>query len=92
MAHKKAQGSTQNNRDSKAKRLGLKKGNGEVVKTGQILIRQRGTKYHPGENVKIGKDDTLFAAKDGIVKFHKKQMPNFHGALKKRTFVHVVTK
>lgn len=92
MAHKKAQGSTSNGRDSKAKRLGLKKSDGEVVATGQILIRQRGTKYHPGNNVRRGKDDTLYSVADGVVKFKKKQMPNFHGALKKRTFVYVEAK
>ena len=92
MAHKKAQGSTQNNRDSKAKRLGLKRTDGEEVTAGQILIRQRGTKYHPGKNVRKGNDDTLYAATDGTVKFLKKRMPNFHGALKQRTFIQVVTK
>lgn len=92
MAHKKAQGSTQNNRDSVAKRLGLKKSDGQAVMAGQIIIRQRGTKWRPGLNVKKGSDDTLYAATDGVVKFKKKQMPNFHGALKLKTFVHVVTK
>jgi large subunit ribosomal protein L27 len=91
MAHKKAQGSTSNNRDSVSKRLGLKKGDGQAVAAGQILIRQRGTKYHPGVNVKKGKDDTLYAGVDGIVKFKKKMMPNFHGALHRKTFVNVVT-
>ena len=90
MAHKKAQGSTSNNRDSVAKRLGLKKAAGETVKPGQILIKQRGTKYHPGKNVKRGSDDTLYAATDGVVTFQKKKTPNFHGALKRRTFVHVM--
>jgi len=89
MAHKKAQGSTNNNRDSKAKRLGLKRGAGEQVTAGQILIRQRGTKYRPGKNVRIGKDDTLYAAVDGTVKFFKKQVPNFHGALMKKTFIEI---
>jgi large subunit ribosomal protein L27 len=90
MAHKKAQGSTSNGRDSISKRLGLKKADGQIVRPGMILIRQRGTKYHPGLNVKRGKDDTLFALQDGVVKFQKKMVPNFHGALKRRTFVHVV--
>ena len=61
MAHKKGMGSTRNGRDSEAQRLGVKKYGGEVVKTGNIIVRQRGTKFHPGNNVGIGKDDTLFA-------------------------------
>ena len=92
MAHKKAQGSTRNGRDSQSKRLGLKKAAGESVKTGQILIRQRGTKYRPGENVRRGKDDTLYAVADGTVQFLKKKVRNFHGSLIKKTFVNVVTK
>jgi large subunit ribosomal protein L27 len=90
MAHKKAQGSTSNGRDSISKRLGLKKTDGQAVKAGQILIRQRGTKYRAGDNVRIGKDDTLYAATAGVVKFSKKNMRNFHGALHRKTFVHVV--
>ncbi|HYW35453.1 MAG TPA: 50S ribosomal protein L27 [Balneolaceae bacterium] len=70
MAHKKGQGSTQNNRDSISKRLGVKKYGGEVVRAGNIIVRQRGTKFHPGENVGRGKDDTLFAKADGKVIFH----------------------
>ena len=69
MAHKKGMGSTRNGRDSEAKRLGVKKFGGEIVKTGNILVRQRGTKIHPGNNVGIGSDDTLFALVDGVVKF-----------------------
>ena len=69
MAHKKAAGSTRNGRDSQSKRLGVKKFGGEVVVAGNILVRQRGTKFHPGENVGIGGDDTLFAKADGVVKF-----------------------
>ncbi len=91
MAHKKAQGSTSNGRDSVAKRLGLKKSDGQAVTTGQIIIRQRGTKYRPGLNVKRGTDDTLYAVADGIVTFKKKQVPNFHGKLIKKTFVEVLT-
>jgi large subunit ribosomal protein L27 len=71
MAHKKGQGSTRNGRDSHSKRLGIKVGAGEVVKTGSILARQRGTKWHPGKNVGKGSDDTLFALSDGIVAFRK---------------------
>ncbi len=90
MAHKKAQGSTSNGRDSKAKRLGLKKSDGQAVKAGQILVRQRGTKYRPGTNVRVGKDDTLYAATGGTVKFSKKMMPSFTGKLNRKTFVNVV--
>lgn len=73
MAHKKGAGSTKNGRDSKAKRLGVKKFGGEKVKIGNILIRQRGLKVHPGLNVGCGKDFTLFALKEGIVKFDSKK-------------------
>ena len=73
MAHKKGQGSTRNGRDSNAQRLGVKKFGGEKVLAGNILVRQRGTKFHPGENVAIGGDDTLFALIDGFVKFEKKR-------------------
>ncbi len=69
MAHKKGMGSTRNGRDSEAQRLGVKIYGGEAVKTGNIIVRQRGTKFHPGNNVGIGKDDTLFALIDGVVKF-----------------------
>lgn len=71
-AHKKGQGSSRNGRDSEGKRLGLKKSDGMVVKAGNILVRQRGTKIHPGNNVGIGKDDTLFALVDGVVKYERK--------------------
>jgi large subunit ribosomal protein L27 len=72
MAHKKGTGSTRNGRDSNAKRLGVKKYGGQVVIAGNIIIRQRGTKVHPGNNVGRGKDDTLFALVDGIVTFERK--------------------
>jgi large subunit ribosomal protein L27 len=72
MAHKKGTGSTRNGRDSNAKRLGVKKYGGEVVRAGNIIIRQRGTKVHPGENVGRGNDDTLYALSDGIVTFERK--------------------
>ncbi|MGD9580181.1 MAG: 50S ribosomal protein L27 [Vampirovibrionia bacterium] len=71
MAHKKGVGSTKNGRDSASKRLGVKKFDGEVVTTGNIIMRQRGTRIHPGNNVGIGKDDTLFALIDGKVKFER---------------------
>ncbi len=70
MAHKKGQGSTRNGRDSISKRLGVKKYGGETVRAGNIIVRQRGTKFHPGENVGRGKDDTLFAKADGQVAFY----------------------
>jgi len=79
MAHKKAGGSSRNGRDSKAKRLGIKVYGGERVNAGQILVRQRGTEFHPGDHVGIGKDHTLFAAVTGTVKYHT------HGPEKKRT-------
>ncbi len=72
MAHKKGQGSVKNGRDSESKRLGVKKSDGQLVKAGNIIIRQRGTNVHPGTNVGIGSDDTLFALIDGTVKFERK--------------------
>ncbi|HWP91375.1 MAG TPA: 50S ribosomal protein L27 [Thermodesulfobacteriota bacterium] len=71
MAHKKGGGSTSNGRDSIGRRLGVKKFGGETVKSGNILVRQRGTKYHPGRNVGLGRDFTLFALVDGTVKFER---------------------
>ncbi|OGU76239.1 MAG: 50S ribosomal protein L27 [Ignavibacteria bacterium RBG_16_34_14] len=73
MAHKKGQGSTRNGRDSNAQRLGVKRFGGENVLAGNILVRQRGTKFHPGQNVGKGGDDTLFALADGLVKFETKR-------------------
>ncbi len=72
MAHKKGLGSTKNGRDSIGKRLGVKRGDGQFVKAGEILVRQRGTKWHPGKNTGRGKDDTLFALVAGVVKFENK--------------------
>ncbi|QEF31544.1 50S ribosomal protein L27 [Helicobacter pylori] len=72
MAHKKGQGSTQNNRDSAGRRLGVKKFGSEFVRAGNIIVRQRGTKIHPGSNVGMGKDHTLYALIDGVVKFEHK--------------------
>ena len=79
MAHKKAGGSTRNGRDSESKRLGLKKFGGQEVTAGNIIVRQRGTKFHPGKNVGCGRDHTLFATADGVVEFAVK------GPLKRRT-------
>ena len=72
MSHKKAAGSSKNGRDSNSKRLGVKTGDGQLVTAGSILVRQRGTHIHPGNNVGIGGDDTLFTKVDGIVKFERK--------------------
>jgi large subunit ribosomal protein L27 len=83
MAHKKAAGSTRNGRDSESKRLGVKKYGGEKVLAGNILIRQRGTKYHAGENVGLGRDHTLFAKATGAVKFQRKGPKN-------RMFVNII--
>ena len=71
MAHKKAGGSSRNGRDSNAKYLGVKKFGGQAVVGGNILVRQRGTKFYPGSNVGLGRDHTLFATADGVVRFHK---------------------
>ena len=72
MASKKGVGSSKNGRDSESKRLGVKRADGQFVSAGTILVRQRGTKFHPGNNVGIGGDDTLFAKMDGVVKFERK--------------------
>ncbi len=71
MAHKKGLGSSKNGRDSESKRLGLKRADGQFVLAGNILVRQRGTKFHPGKNVKRGSDDTLFAVASGVVRFER---------------------
>jgi large subunit ribosomal protein L27 len=90
MAHKKAAGSTSNGRDSQAKRLGIKIWGGQVVQSGYIIVRQRGTKYHPGQNVGLGKDHTIFALTSGKVKFQQKQMTKYDGRVFKETIVNVV--
>ena len=82
MAHKKAGGSSRNGRDSAGRRLGVKKFGGENVLSGNIIVRQRGTKWWPGNNVGIGKDHTIFATSEGRVKFHK--------GLKGRTFISII--
>ncbi len=89
MAHRKAGGSTQLGRDSISKRLGVKLFGSQKVKSGNIIVRQRGTKFHPGKNVKRAEDDTLFALKNGIIEFTKKKMRNFTGKLEKRRFVNI---
>lgn len=90
MAHKKAGGSTALGRDSQSKRLGVKLSDGQEAKSGNIIIRQRGTKYYPGENVRRGNDDTLFAVSDGKVKFSNKKLRKFNGKLKDAKIVNVV--
>jgi large subunit ribosomal protein L27 len=90
MAHRKAGGSTQLGRDSISKRLGVKKFAGEEAFPGQIIIRQRGTKFRPGKNVKRAEDDTLFAMKKGKVKFSTKKTASFTGKLTTKRFVSVV--
>lgn len=86
MASKKGVGSSKNGRDSESKRLGLKAGDGQYVSAGSILVRQRGTKFHPGNNVGIGGDDTLFALVDGVLRFERK------GRDKKQASVYPVEK
>ena len=83
-AHKKGVGSTRNGRDSESKRLGAKRADGQFVLSGNILVRQRGTKIHPGTNVDIGKDDTLFALTDGLVRFEH------YGKLRKKVSIYPV--
>lgn len=90
MAHKKAGGSTSLGRDSESKRLGVKLFGGQKAAAGNVLVRQRGTKFGAGKNVRIGSDDTLYAAKEGIVEFKKKQLRRFDGILKQKTIVNVV--
>ena len=81
MAHKKAGGSTRNGRDSAGRRLGVKKFGGEKVIPGNIIIRQRGTKFHPGKNVAIGKDHTIFALTEGFVTFKKRSSGNWRSSV-----------
>ena len=89
MAHKKAGGSTSLGRDSISKRLGIKLFGGEIAKSGAVIVRQRGTKFRPGKNVKIGKDDTLFATKEGRVSFATKKVKRFDGRSKLVKIVNV---
>ncbi|MBL7054019.1 50S ribosomal protein L27 [Patescibacteria group bacterium] len=92
MAHKKAGGSTRLGRDSKGQRLGVKKFGGESVNQGEIIIRQKGTKFHPGKNVKRGKDDTLYSTAQGFVLFTRRKIKNFTGKLCWKKFVNVSSK
>ena len=90
MAHKKAGGSTRLGRDSNPQYLGTKVGDGQTVKAGSVLVRQRGSKIHPGVNVKKGKDDTLFALLAGKVKFNQRKRKRFDGSLKMTKFVNII--
>ncbi len=89
MAHTKALGSTKNGRDSIAKRLGVKVQDGQAISVGEIILRQRGTRYLPGKNVLRGGDDTLFAAKSGVIKFSTKTKTRFDGSRRTATVVAV---
>jgi len=91
MSHKKAGGSTKNGRDSQAKRLGVKLYAGQLVSAGNILVRQKGNTYSAGDNVGTGKDFTLFALKDGLVKFTEKKVKKFDNRIFKNRFVHIVS-
>ncbi len=90
MAHTKSGGSTKLGRDSESKRLGVKRQEGQFVNAGEVLIRQRGTKYLPGINVRCGRDDTLYAAKPGVVKFSDKRKIKFDGNLRKAKVISIV--
>lgn len=91
MAHKKAGGSSKNGRDSNAKRRGVKRFGGQAVSAGEILVRQKGTKFRPGENVGIGRDFTLFAEKAGVVAFTEKAITRFDGRRYEKRFVNIVS-
>jgi large subunit ribosomal protein L27 len=90
MAHKKAGGSTSLGRDSVSKRLGVKIFGDQAIKKGQVIVRQKGSKYHAGKNVKSGSDSTLYSLVDGLVKFQHKKTARFHGGLRKTKVVSVV--
>lgn len=92
MAHKKAGGSAKNLSDSNAQYLGVKRSDGQLVKTGEVIVKQRGTKIEAGKNVGVGKDHTLFAMKDGLVTFGKMQKTNFHGKITSKKRVSIVVK
>ncbi|MEI7741527.1 MAG: 50S ribosomal protein L27 [bacterium] len=89
MAHKKAGGSTALGRDSRAQRLGVKRHAGEFVSEGEVLVRQRGTKIHPGKHVEKGGDDTLYALSKGTIRFVTKKVRKFHGGLVSTKFIHI---
>lgn len=90
MAHTKAGGSTKNGRDSQSQRLGVKLFGGQKVKAGEIIVRQRGFKWHPGEGVKVSGDDSIYAKIDGYIKFTQKRLTKFTGHKGRKTMVNVV--
>lgn len=90
MAHVKSGGSTKLGRDSNSKRLGIKRSDGQAVQPGNVLIRQRGTKWHPGLNTKIGCDDTIYSLVNGIVRFSNKRKKTFTGKMKKVSLINVI--
>jgi large subunit ribosomal protein L27 len=90
MAHKKGGGAVKGNRDSKSKRLGVKIFGGQKVSLGNIIVRQRGSKFLAGKNVKVGSDDTLYAVKDGVVRFKTKRKADFSGSQKWKKIVEVI--
>jgi large subunit ribosomal protein L27 len=92
MSHKKAGGSTRLGRDSNPQYLGVKVGDGQTLRSGQVITRQRGTRIHPGKNVKKGKDDTLYAVANGVVKFTTKKVKKFDGSLRSTKFANIITK
>lgn len=92
MAHTKSGGSTSNLRDSKPKYLGVKLFGGQIAKVGDIIIRQRGTKFLPGKNVKLGADDTIYAVKNGIVQFKTKKRRGFNNKTRVRKIVNIISK
>ncbi len=91
MSHKKAGGSTRLGRDSNPQYLGVKVGDGQTLKSGAVITRQRGTRIHPGKNVKKGKDDTLYAVAPGVVKFTTKKVRKFDGSLKATKYASIIT-
>lgn len=91
MSHKKAGGSTRLGRDSRPQYLGSKVGDGQKVSAGEVLVRQRGTRIHPGKNVKRGKDDTLYSMLAGIVKFTQRKRMRFDGSMRPTKFVNILT-
>lgn len=90
MAHKKAAGTTKNGRDSNPKYLGVKVNHGQIIATGEIILRQRGTEFLPGKNVGVGKDYTLFALKDGKVEFGTKRKTSFNNDIVRKNIVNVI--
>lgn len=90
MAHTKSAGSTRLGRDSNPKRLGIKKSEGQTVEPGNVLIRQRGTKWHPGLNTKLGCDDTIYALINGVVKFSIKRKKTFTGKIKRISVINII--